>query len=73
MSYTKGKGQTQGSAPTMSIYNLRLKIYKKDNVIANKVKQSHKSKFRLLRLPVHYTQTGRSTPRNDNDGFSGTG
>jgi hypothetical protein len=32
-----------------------------DCVIANEVKQSHKSKFRLLR---------RFTPRNDNEGFN---
>jgi hypothetical protein len=36
------------------------------NEIIERVKQSHKSKFRLLRLPVHYTQTGRLTSRNDN-------
>jgi len=44
-----------------------------DCVIANEVKQSHKSKFRLLCLPVHYTQKGRSTSRNDIDGFNETG
>ncbi|MCK4545218.1 hypothetical protein KAU43_06730, partial [candidate division WOR-3 bacterium] len=35
-----------------------------NRVIANEVKQSHKSKFRLLR---------RLTPRNDIDGFNETG
>jgi hypothetical protein len=36
-------------------------------VIANEVKQSHKNKFRLLRLPVRVrTQTGHFTPRNYN-------
>jgi hypothetical protein len=36
-------------------------------VIANEVKQSHKNKFRLLRLPVRVrTQTGYFTPRNYN-------
>jgi hypothetical protein len=48
----------QGSAST---------IYKNDHVIANEVKQSHSSKFRLLSLPVRVrTQTGRFTPRKDN-------
>jgi hypothetical protein len=36
-------------------------IYKNKHVIANEVKQSHKSEFILLR---------RSTFRNDNDGFN---
>jgi len=43
-------------------------------VISNEVKQSHKSKFRLIHLPVRVrTQTGRFTPRNDNDEFNETG
>ena len=47
-----------GSAPT---------IYKNDHVLANEVKQSHKSKCRLLRLPVRVrTQTGHFTHRKDN-------
>jgi hypothetical protein len=42
---------------------LRLTVYDLQNsyVIAKEVKQSYKSEFRLLRLPVHYTQTGRFT------------
>jgi hypothetical protein len=57
-------------APT--IFNLRFTVndLQKDCVIANDVKQSHKSEFRLLCLPVHYTQTGRFNPRNDIDGFN---
>jgi len=37
-----------------------------DRVIANEVKQFQKIEIRLHRLPVHYTQTGRFIPRNDN-------
>jgi hypothetical protein len=69
--FTKGAGQTQGSAPTIN--DLRFTINKNNRVIANKVKQSYKSRIRLLRLPVHYTQTGRFSPRNDNNEFSETG
>ena len=40
-------------------------------VNANKVKQFHKSIFRLLYLPVRVrTQTDRSPPRNDNYGLN---
>jgi len=38
----------------------------KEHVIGNEVKQSHKIKYRLLRLPVRFrTQAGRFTSLND--------